>query len=103
MNDDATPRSIVMRRRTLLQLGAVAGVGIVAESVIACTPTTATPQTGATLEPVKTDKITIIQDNAVDSLDPHVAQRNQAIVILGRINETLVERDPKTLQPRAKL
>ncbi len=88
-----------MRRREVLRLGAFAGLAVAIE---ACTPAPTTGQ-GQSEAPVPTDRLTIIQDNAIDSMDAHVAQRPQANVIIQRINEALVERDPKTLQPRPRL
>jgi len=66
--------------------------------LVACAP--AAPQAGQSAPPpISADKLVVIEPNAIDSMDAHVAQRNDAMIIIRRINETLVARDPKTLQP----
>jgi peptide/nickel transport system substrate-binding protein len=101
MSETTSKTALMMRRRTVLRLGALAGATVVANGLLACTPS-AGP--AVVEEPaIPTDKLTIIQDNAIDSLDAHVAQRPQANIIIQRMNEALLEREPQTLQPRARL
>ena len=64
---------------------------------IACQqPTTGAPSAQPT--PAKT-KLTIVLSATVDFLDPHVTRRTEGFDVLVNVNEGLLARDPKTMQP----
>lgn len=68
----------------------------------ACTPSSpaspAAPVSGTPAPAIQTEKLTVIQTVTVDTLDAHTAQRPEAFMIVARINEALIDRNPQTLE-----
>jgi peptide/nickel transport system substrate-binding protein len=65
--------------------------------LLACT--SGAPPQGAPSPAMSADSLVVIESSAIDSMDAHVANRNDARIIIARINQSLVTRDPQTMQP----